>query len=290
LSLIRVIRTAAATLTRSLFVDETPTDATGSVLVAVTRLDGTVVTSGTATHPGPTGVYTFILPGQALVDHLDVTWTATLGGATVALTDRVEIVGGFMFGLAEARASDSSLSDPARYPTATLADKRIEVEQECERLTGQAWVPRFARAVLGGTGCDTLVLPHQAVRTVRSVKTRTLPTEAYTAVSTLANFVPSPGGILTRYDGGLFPAGYQSVVVEYEHGADVPPEDLKEAAMMRLRSRLNLSRSGVPDRVNSYTTPDGSTYRVSMPGRDYTGIPEVDAVYQRYSAPPVGFA
>lgn len=290
MTVLRVLRTAVAQMTKVLYVDETPTDASGSVAVTVTRLDGTVVASAVATHPGPPGVYMYALPGQSQVDHLTVSWTGVLAGATVTQTDRVEIVGSFLFGLKEARDSDPSLADPVRYTTQMLADKRIEVEQECERITGQAWVPRFARVTLAGTGCDTVTLPHQAVRTVRAVTTRTVPTEAYTAVTTLANFVSSPTGILTRYDGGIFPAGHASTVVEYEHGADNPPEDLKEAAMNRLRSRLNLSRSGVPDRVNSYTTPDGSTYRMSMPGPEATGIPEVDAVYARYAAPPVGFA
>jgi hypothetical protein len=289
MSLIRVLRTAAATLTRTIYVDETPTDAAGAVTVAVTRLDGTAVTSGNATHAG-TGVYTFVLPGQAQLDHLNVEWTGSVGGGTVALADRVEIVGGFLFGLAEARASDMSLASTVTYPTSTLAAKRIEVEQECDRLCGWSFVPRFARAVLAGTGTDTVSLPDRAIRALRSVKTRSTPAEAYTSVPNLAYLAVSPGGTLTRYDGGLFPAGYGSTVVEYEHGLDNPTTDLADAAMTRLRSRLNMHRSGIPDRTSSYTDANGATYRVVRPTRGTTGLDEVDAVYQRYEAPPLGFA
>lgn len=298
MSVIRVVRTAAATLTRSIYVDETPTDAGGVVTVSVTRLDGTVVASGTATDAAGTGNYSFILPGGPTgptsatwqVDHLDVAWTGTFGGAVVTLTDRVEVVGGFFFGLAEARASDKSLASEATYPTAMLADKRIEVEQEADRIMGWSWVPRFERVVLTGTGCDTLILPRQAVRALRSVKTRATPDAAYTAVADLTKVTVSPGGVIRRYDGGHFPNHYGSTVVELEHGHDRPAEDLKDAAMYRMRSRLNLSRSGPPDRVNSYTTPDGSVYRLNVPSRGKTGISEVDSVYQDYEAPPVGFA
>jgi hypothetical protein len=258
-SLIRVLRTASMMLARTLYVDETPTDA-------------------------------FLLPGQSQLDHLDVSWTATIGGSAVILSDRVEVVGGFLFGLAEARASDPSLSDPVRYPVATLAARRIQVEQECERLCGWAFVPRFARAVLDGSGGFTLRLPHLRLRSLRALSTRIQPGGSTTVVSPLTDVAVSVDGTVTRMDGGYFPAGVNNIVAEYEHGADAPSETLKDAAMIRLRSRLNLTRSGVPDRVNSYTTPDGSVYRVNVPTRGTTGIPEVDAVYQDHQAPPLGFA
>jgi hypothetical protein len=298
LSLIRVVKTAAATLTRSIYVDETATDAGGVVTVEVTRLDGTVVTSGTATDAAGTGNYSFILPGGPTsptsatwqLDHLNVAWTGSFGGATVTLTDRVEVVGGFLFGLAEARSSDASLADQGRYSTQTLADKRVEVEQECERICGWAFVPRFNRVVLRGDGSDVITLPHQKIRRLRAVTTRVIAGEAYTAVAALTDLAVTEGGIITRYDGGVFPYGTGSTIVEYEHGWDYPPEDLKEAAMYRLRSRLNMTRSGIPDRASFYSTADGASYRLTLPGPDSTGIPEVDAIYQSYKAAPVGFA
>lgn len=286
MSLIRVVRTAAATLTRTLYVDEAPTDAAGTVTVAVTRLDGTAVSSGNATH-GATGVYSYVLPGGPAgpasatwqLDTLIVSWTGTVGGAVVTLTDEVEVVGGFMFGLAEARAADPSLANTTTYPSATLAAKRIQVEQECEEICRQAFVPRFYREALSGRDIDRIGTRWPMLRTLRAV---TVSGVAWSAPDVAAVAV-SESGMLTRPSGSVWPAGSQNIVVEYEHGWDRPFEDLKEAAMARLRSRLNLTRSGVPDRTSSYTTETGATYRVTLPTADTTGIPEIDAAYGRYT-------
>jgi hypothetical protein len=291
-SLIRVLRTAAATLARTLYVDETLTDATGALTVTVRRLDGTLVDTAAAIRIS-TGLYTYTFPGRAVVDRLDVIWTCTLAGAAVELSDTVEIVGGYLFGLAEARNSDSSLADPVKYTTGALATKRIEVEEECERITGRAFVPRFGRAVLSGSGGTELFLPNYDIRVLRGVSTLAQPNGVLTAssVSDLANTAATSGGMLTRFGSvPYWPWGISNIVVEYEYGWDRPPDELKRAAMYRLRSLLNLTRSGVPDRVSAYTTPDGATYQVSLPSRGSTGIPEVDAVYQRYEVPPDGFA
>jgi hypothetical protein len=288
MSTIRVLRTASAVLTRSVYVDEVLTDASAGMTVTARRLDGTAVSTGAAAHPG-LGIYTYTLPGRSTVDLLDVEWVGSVGGATVTLIDRVEIVGGFLFGLAEARASDASLSDPVRYTSAMLASKRIEVEQECERICGWAFVPRFDRITASGTGTSFLTLPVQRLRTLRALSTRTQPGTT-TVVTPFTDIAVEPGGRIVRYDGGIFPAGTSNIVIEIEHGWDQPPEDLKDKAMYRLRSLLNLTRSGVPDRVSSYSTPDGAVYRVTLPSRGTTGIPEVDAVYARREAPPIGFA
>lgn len=286
MSLIRVLRTAAATLTRTLYVDETPTDAVGTVTVTVTRLDGTAVASGNATH-GATGVYTYILPGGPSspasatwqLDTLVVSWSGSLGGATVTLTDEVEVVGGFLFGLAEARGADASLANTTTYPVATLAAKRIQVEQECEKICRQAFVPRFYREALSGNGGDRIGTRWPMLRVLRAV---TVSGTAWSP-SEVAAVAVSESGMLTLPAGGVWPVGASNIVVEYEHGWDRPFEDLKEAAMARLRSRLNLTRSGVPDRTSSYTTETGATYRVTLPTADSTGIPEIDAAYGRYT-------
>lgn len=288
MSTVRALRTAPVTLTHEVRVDETLTNASAGLAVSVTRLDGTVVTTGAASNPS-TGVYTFVLAGQDNLDHLDVSWTGTVSGEPITLTDRVEIVGGFIFGLAEARASDPSLSDPVKYTTAMLAEKRIEVEVECERICGWAFVPRFGRFTVSGTGTSELMLSVQRLRRVRALTTR-VPGNPPVVVASMSEIAVESDGRVIRYDGGIFPAGSSNIVIEVEHGADYPPGDLKEKAMYRLRSLLNLTRSGIPDRVSSYSTPEGGTYHVTLPSRGSTGIPDVDATYCRNEAPPLGFA
>lgn len=293
MSLVRVVKTAAATLTRTFYVDETPTDAAGAVTVTVTRAaDGSAVTSGTATH-GVVGTYAFVLPSQVNLDWLDIAWTGSLGGGTVTLVDRVEIVGGFLFGLAEARGSDASLSSTSTYTTAMLTARRIEVEQECERLTGRSFVPRFRRIALNGTGRAEIATPDQDLRTLRAASVAWVTGETPIALTgpTLTGIVVTAEGILVRPAGIPWPLGQGNVVVEYEYGWDRPPVSLAGKAMVHLRSLLNATRTGLPDRTLSYTTTDGSaTYQLAQPTRGTTGIPEVDAVYARYQAPAAGFA
>src|SRR6266542_4321437 len=104
MSLVRVLRTTQVVLSHTFYVDETATSATGSVTYSIKRLDGTVVTSGTAAGPITTGVYTVTVPAQATLDVLTVDWTGVVAFATVTARDIVEFVGGFIFGLAEVRA------------------------------------------------------------------------------------------------------------------------------------------------------------------------------------------
>lgn len=278
MALIRVLRTAAAALTHTFFVDETPTSASVDVEVTVKRLDGTVVAGPTAATPGDPGEYTYTLPAQADLDSLTVDWVAdSVGGAVVTARDYVEIVGGYLFGIAEARALAPPLSG-STYPTATLSAVRIEVEQECEEICRQAFVPRFARETLSGTGTDRIGLKHMMLRRLRSV---TVSGVAWSTPDVEA-VPPAENGIAHR-PGGIWPAAVGNIVIEYEHGWDYPPEELRTAAMTRLRSRLTPTSSGVPDRAISWNTQEGGTFRISLPGKQTTGVAAVDGVYERYT-------
>lgn len=289
MTLVRVLRTEQRTLTRRIYSDETLVDAAGPVTVQVARLDGTVLTSGTATDEAGTGVYSFVLTGGPAapasvtwqLDTLVVTWTGTIGGAAVTLPpDYVEVAGGHLFGLAEARAVHKTLADTARYPTELLADTRIAVEQECEEICGRGFVPRFARVAATGTGRRTLTLPRSDVRAVRSV--------TVDGVAEAASATVTDSGVLTR--GGVLRWPTERIVVEFEYGADYPPSEISDAAITRLRSKLTQVSSNIPDRAMSYTVVQGGVYRLSTPSARRTGIPEVDAVYDRYSMLVGGFA
>lgn len=287
MSLIRILHTAQVVLTHTFYVDETPTDASGTVTVSVKRLDGTVVAGGNAAHPGSPGIYTYTVPAQSAVDILTVDWTGTIAGATITARDIVEVVGGFLFGLAEARAMPPAL-DANRFPTSMLAAKRIGVEQECEAICRQAFVPRFAREVLDGTGHAKITLRNINVRTIRKV---TVDGVALSGQE-LASLYVDRGGVITRgrYGSGWWRIGVANVVVEYEHGMDYPPEDIREAAMLRLRSRLTMGDTGVPARALSFTVADGGVYRLSVPGERRTGVPDVDAAYERWSIDYAGLS
>lgn len=281
--LTRVLRTAAATLDHTWYVGETATDSATTVTVTITDANGAAVTSGNATSTGA-GRYTFPLPVQASLQVLTVDWTGTITGAVVTETDTVEVVGGTLFTLPEGRGSDPSLSDTGKYTTAQLIEKRLEVEQECEEICDRAFFPRYRRVVLDGSGNPDLLLSDGDIRTIRAARVALRPGQTFVPLTSneLAALVVEDR-MLKRTDTKPWTEGIQNVIVEYEFGLTVPPADLKRASLTRFRSRLNLTRSGIPERAISYTNPDGASYRLDTPGAWKVGIPDVDAVYSRYS-------
>ncbi len=253
--------------------------------MAITDANGASVTSGNAVADVE-GRYTFALGGQPDTTLLTVAWSATIAGASVVESDLVEIVSGFFFTLREGRNSDSTLADTGKYPTADLIARRLEVEQECEEICDRAFVPRYKRLVLDGPGTPELILAGvNDIRSIRAVKVAPRSGEAFIALlpTELSRLAITPDQVLLRTDGNIWAEARSNVVVELEYGLDRPPEDLKRASMVRLRSRLNQPRSGVPERALSYTTSDGTTYRLTTPDAYTTGLPDVDAVYGRYS-------
>jgi hypothetical protein len=277
MALTRILRTAKVTVTHSFYADEGKVDVdSGNVTATLKRLNGTLIEAVTAGHSG-LGDYTYPVPAQALLDTFRLEWSGLFGGVTVTAVDYVEVVGGFLFGIAEARQRHRFLADVNRYTAADLAAKRIEVEQEIENICGQAWVPRFARYALSGRGYEQLATPATMLRALRAA---TIGGVALTQPELDAVSL-TDSGILRRPTGTPWPAGYRNVIVEVEHGNDYPPEPIKEAGILRLRSRVSMTTTEIPDRAISYSVAEGGTYRLSTPGRTRTGIPEIDGVLER---------
>jgi len=278
MTLIRVLRTSQMTLSHTFYVDGAATAPTGTLQAVVTRTaDGTTVSGSPFTYSVTGTTCTFALPAQASLDTITVDWTGTVAGAVVTARDYVEVVGGFLFDLGTAKTRHSL----GTYTFAQLADGRTDVEQECERICRLAFVPRFAFETHTGSGTAVLGVRWPAVRAVRSVKVSGV---AWSAPDVAALQCLDHGAI-ARPAGAVWPAGVP-VVVEYEHGLDVPPGEVGDAAMLRMASRLGRPKSGIPDRAQSYAVADGGVYRLSMPGAEATGIPDVDATYQRWRRRP----
>lgn len=282
MSLYRVLRTAKATLTRTFYLDEEATDASGSVGVSVTREDGTVVQATTATGPDAGHGYAFTFQGSDTLDRLILSWTATVGGDAIVLDqDVIEVVGGFFAGLGEIRGFDQVFTNTTRYPTQDLIDRRVEVEDEFERICGQAFVPRFERETLSGPFDygRPLKLRWPRLRKVRAVTVN----GTVWAGSAVDAFGPDPLGLL-RYDGG-WPYGVGNIVVEYEHGLDRPPTDIRRVFPLRMKSLLLSSKSPLPDRAERIATTEIGLVTLAVAGEDRTGIPEVDAALARHPSP-----
>jgi hypothetical protein len=276
MSLVRMMVTSKVTVTHVFKADEVPTDAAGSVTATVQRLDGSAVASGTATHGAAgSGAYSWDVT-RAVLDSLTLDFSGSVGGSTVTARDYVEVVGGFLFDLGDVRTEQGISS--TIWPAAKLAQKRNQVEQECERICRRAFVPRFEREVLSGNDSERLGLKRSEIRAIRAV---TVAGTVWTAPQ-IAELGFTDSGVLFRPSGVAWPLGHRNIIVEYEHGWDAPPEDIIDAAKLRLQSLLPRAKSGIPSRATSFVNDNGATYRLSLPTKDTTGIPDVDGAYQKW--------
>ena len=178
------------------------------------------------------------------------------------------------FTVAEARALQP-LNDAATYPDAAIDAARVGAEEAIEEACGVAFVPRTAAETLDGAGATGLALRWPKVRTVTSAS---VDGTALTAAELLEVKTTSTGLYWPAY----WAVGTSNLVVEYEHGFDVPPYRGKSAAL-RLTKHFLIDNPG-DDRVLRVDT-DAGAYVMSTPGMrgQSFGIPEVDSFIADYN-------
>jgi hypothetical protein len=264
----RIVKGRSATLTKTF--SFTPT---GNPTVAVTRLaDGSTVTTGSVSGTGTTWSYTIPASSNTLLDTYTETWTAVSGGASQTFVDYIEVAGGSLFTLDEAKAiklgAGSDTLGARGYTDGQIADTRTSVEQAIEAEYGSALVPRYERETLNGSvWVDTnLRVKWPNVRTVR---------EASIAGTSVLSSVEIDG-LLGLYYSPTWTVGRRNVIVGYEHGLDRPPERIKRGGLMLLKRWL--VEGPVDDRTTSMSNDDG-TFSLATPGRGGSifGLPELDA-------------
>ncbi|MEV6638102.1 hypothetical protein AB0M54_46005 [Actinoplanes sp. NPDC051470] len=233
-----------------------------AVTVTVTR-EGrtTAATSGTAIRNGD--VYTFAA-GSLPLGVYTVRWD---GGTAAVDTSWFEVVGGHLFTVAEVRAYDADLSAD-RFPTSAVVRLRDYIAGEFESITGRSFVTRCRRIPVELDGsCSPLPLVDVQATTFEDSAGQTV-----YAVSV------EPVGPFTLAE------GEGSYTAELTYGFRSVPDDVKRAALLRIRTLLFAERSGIPDRATSFQPAEGGTYTLATPGvrGSETGIPDVDAVLGRY--------
>lgn len=261
--------------------DGEPVATSGAVAAVVTRADGTVLQTSTAAtaDTDETGRYTVALPAAKTVDLdlLTVTWTDA--GDSSVHTTTVEIVGGFYFNMAEATAWHTSLSSLANGDgPAKFRRIRREVVNELEDICDRSFVPRYRRLTLNGGNDTTIGVGCWDLRTVEAL---TVDGTAWTDDQVAA--VQLAGRSLLLAD-DVWPWGFGNIVVAITHGWDRPPPRLKRAMLDRFRQLHNADKSGIPERAKSYHADQGGTFELDRASRYRTGYPDIDAVYERYSA------
>lgn len=268
-----------------------PVAAGGTVTAGVVSASGaTILAPGAATTPaGDTGVYQVAVTAAqtALLDRWVATWIDSAGNTEVTAH---EVCGGFLFGLAEVRASDLTLNDTSKYPDSAILDLRQAVEDEVEFICDVAFVPRYRRVILDGTATVSIYVPDSRVTLIRSVAViqRSGQSIWFTTAQLAALNAQLPGDDsddfqLQRNDGGIWDEGRRNVIIEYECGYPGPPLELKKAGLRRLRYSLNQNKTAIPDRASSFITEGGTLFKLDSADAFKTGINDIDAVYSRYS-------
>ena len=263
----RFLSGRAVTLSHVFLDDETPM-VVPSVSVTVKDASGATVYTGSATSSGTT--WTASLPAQPEGVYT-VSWQA---GTTATDADRFEVVGGYLFTIPEARGSDMDLADGARFPAAEVKHYREVVEEEFETITGRSFTPRVKRLDFLGDGTQSYIAP---LFDITELKSGTGPDGALS----LSGWVVSPSGML-QAPFELVEGQAYTLTVSY--GFPFTPDDVKRAGLLRLRSLLTAERSGIPDRATAFVAAEGGNFTLATAGRNgyETGIPEVDAVLNRY--------
>lgn len=288
----QILRGATATLSWQYLDQDGENADPATVTVGVNRADGTVlVASGTATGGTGNAARTLALTAvqTAQLDTLAVTWTRSADSTTYPTV--VEVVGAYYFTIAQVRARETSLANTQKYLAADLQQLRRDVETEFEEITEVAFVPRYRRERLSGTGASCLLLPTPFPRRVIAVSevANDGATTAWTATEVAAIRTAEVTG-LVHSALRSFPAGTQNLIVAWEHGHDRPPTDVRDKAMLRLRHHVTRPKSAVPDRAATFQLEGGNVYRLDQAGARKTGIADIDAVLDRYSMAIPGVA
>ncbi|MEM9710600.1 MAG: hypothetical protein AAGA17_00170 [Actinomycetota bacterium] len=264
--------------------DGEPADiTTNTATYSVADADGTELQSGSASVDlTAVGRATLALNASLTTRPrwLTVTWTRDDGAVR---TSTHELVGGVYFTLGQARAEEGGMHNPTTYPDEFIRRARDAAERECEEICEVAFVPRFARVRLDGTGRDELVTDHPRIRQLLSI---TEDGVAWSADEVAAVIVEDA---ILRLDSGYWTPGRGRFVAEYLHGWDRPPADMLTAHLRRAKYGLDATESKVPVGAFSTVLPGGQQITLQRPEAKRTGDQTVDAIYARHSDDTPGF-
>lgn len=278
--MLTILRNSSALLKGTFYLDEVATNSSEAVTATVYRDNGSVLATGIASEVA-TGIYSYQLDPQADLDILTVTWAGVFNDATQTIVTEVAIVDSYFASVAEIRALDS-LSDTSKYSLATVSEARAHAETLFEHYCNRAFVPRYARVVLDGSGLDYCYLPHNQIRRLINV------TEDDVELDT-SEWIIYEDGKLYRPNDAFSTNAKQNVSITYEHGYAYVPTDIKRAFLTFVRYLLLEAYNKIPDRTLNYNA-DGMFVQMAQAGPNRpTGLPEVDAVLNRYRAPKAGF-
>lgn len=256
-----------------------PLTITAPVTVTIRDGAGTVVVTDVPVISAGKLVYDANAALMPKLDTYQLTWTGVAGGESQSWVTEVELVGGYLFEIADLRAQDRAFTDSNKYPIEYLRQARNTVETviESEKAANVAFVRRGRRVKVNGgsrsvNGLYGLDLPDFEVAKVYSVKVDgvALTDAQVAAIICDDNTIWSAD---TRW-----PSGKRNVEIHYEHGMERVPPAITRAGL--LLAREYLVKSDVPGRATATSIGD-QWFRITVAGRDgVTGLPDVDAAIE----------
>jgi hypothetical protein len=274
----RILRNAGGTLTLLNYdANGALADAgNGNASVAVIDSAGaTVAGSPFVGTRSSLGTYAVTLPATlGTLDQYRCTWTMPDASSRFS---EFEVVGAFLFTIAELRAFDSELTNLA-------IDKALEVREivedafHDERITISAFRLQGRREIHSGDGSDRLMLERMDPYRVAAV---TVDGTTFTQAN-LDELVLDPTGEIIRPNAQSWSTwGVGNIRVLYEYGSQRVDADVRRAALRYARYLVKNTTIGTSDRATAVFTEAGG-YRLTLAGKDgWTGLPEVDAVLKR---------
>jgi hypothetical protein len=281
----RVLRNTAATITVTFYNGSSPAEADGAVTVTAIKADGTTLFTTSATNDPAVGVYSVVIPPQAVLTILTLTWAGTFTGTPITIESTVEIVGGFYFSIAELRAYDKALENTTKYPTAALVEARAYVEAEFEDICDRAFVPRFYRETGIVSDRDTNLLWTEKPEVIRITSFLVDNVDQMGWVN--SNYIKkdkySPRALVVT-DSAIGAMYAQDITAEYEFGMTQVPLPIKQKALKRAKMVLTGQNSTIDERATTMMIPDVGTVNLATPGLrgSETGVPDIDVVLWRY--------
>lgn len=279
----RVLQGSAADVSYT-FRDKAGTaTAVNDASVRIVREDGTELVAPTAPVADADGLFTYTLtPAETgALDVLSVEWTATVDTYEQTATTYVEVVGGFLFSVTDARAL-SPLNNTTTYTTARLIEYRTIAEMALEDACGVSFVPRYFRERVDGSGTVDVLLSKPRPLSVSSVVVGGTTSSVGTAFTAnqLTDLRLYPTGKLYHSSG--WTEGRGNVLVKGTAGYPHPPPRVGRAAL--LLAKRFLVDSPISDRAISTTNDDGQvSFFVTAGVRDAVfDVPECNSVISSY--------
>jgi hypothetical protein len=271
--------------------DGTLVTATGTPVLTVMAASGATITPSAVTGDG-TGVYKATIPPLASPDRLTLSWSATVAGVARTATDVLDVTSGRLAQLWQLR-QDSELATA----DGKLLRQALEVAEDWFRdALGFPPMVSFYANTFMWEGGSQLVLPEapypKALLTC-TVNLTTLAPDIANVIPLRNAFAwnPMSDGLdpVIGRDTRLFYPGRYTVTATHGGPWTAPPQDLQRACRIFVRylMRGSSTSGNYPERASQVQTESALiTFSVPSPDRP-TGLPEVDAVVQRYALPAI---